>query len=158
MRCWLLVTVAAVLSCGSAAAGACSGSPGPEWAGSSCAFMTVGSQCTAACPSGQQGSGYAADCTIAGWQVAAKNCSEIPPDKPIYIPIPCKSPPGGNAPSGTAGWPADCAGKADGESCKAACDKIYSNIGEGYSALCQAGQWTVKSGGGCKGEQATSAS
>ncbi|WIA42680.1 hypothetical protein OEZ86_008638 [Tetradesmus obliquus] len=131
---------------------ACSGSPGPEWAGSSCTFMTVGSQCTAACPSGQQGSGYAADCIISGWQVAAKNCSDKQPDipdKPIYIPIPCKSPPGGSAPSGSTGWPADCAGKADGETCKAECDKLLSYTG-GYTALCQAGQWTVQQAGGCK--------
>ncbi|WIA42690.1 hypothetical protein OEZ86_008644 [Tetradesmus obliquus] len=38
--------------------------------------------------------------------------------------------------------------KADGATCKADCDKLLSYTG-GYTALCQAGQWTVQSGGGC---------
>jgi hypothetical protein len=76
--------------------------------------MAVGSQCTAPCPSGQHGVGYVAQCTIAGWQVAARDCSDViqlPPRKPCnFLPTP-------NAPAGSNGWAADCAGRGDGQTC-----------------------------------------
>ncbi|WIA08138.1 hypothetical protein OEZ85_007594 [Tetradesmus obliquus] len=102
----------------------CSGSPGPEWANSGCAFMSVGSQCTAARPSGQQGIGYVASCTIAGWQVTARDCSNIPTTC-SFLPTP-------NAPEGSKGWSSDCAGRANGESCQAACDGLNPYFGRGY--------------------------
>ncbi|WIA40167.1 hypothetical protein OEZ86_013564 [Tetradesmus obliquus] len=127
----------------------CSGSPGPEWTNSSCAFMPVGSQCTAACPSGQQGIGYVASCTIGGWQVTARDCSTIIVEVPT-----CKSLPTPSAPAGSTGWAADCVGRGDGETCRAACavsnDIMSSYTGPGYSAVCQAGQWTLQPGGECK--------
>ncbi|WIA40163.1 hypothetical protein OEZ86_013560 [Tetradesmus obliquus] len=127
----------------------CSGSPGPEWTNSSCAFMSVGSQCTATCPSGQQGIGYVASCTIGGWQVTARDCSPI-----IEVPT-CNSLPTPNAPAGSKGWAADCVGRRDGETCQAACDVSnlkYFEPGQnvGYSVLCQAGQWVLQPGGVCK--------
>jgi hypothetical protein len=120
------------------ATGSCSGSPGPEWADSGCTFMHVGHKCTAPCASGQQGVGYVADCTIAGWHVMARDCSDVvqpPPRRPcIFLPTP-------NAPAGSKGWAADCAGRGDGERCQAACDGLNSYFGRGYTGLCQDGQW-----------------
>jgi hypothetical protein len=106
--------------------------------------MRVGSQCTAQCPSGQQGVGYVAECTYVGWQVTARDCSDVPlPPKPCnFLPTP-------NAPAGSKGWAADCAGRGDGESCQAKCDGASSYFGQGYTALCQDGQWMVQPGGRC---------
>uniref|UniRef100_A0A383VLH2 Sushi domain-containing protein n=1 Tax=Tetradesmus obliquus TaxID=3088 RepID=A0A383VLH2_TETOB len=121
----------------------CSGSPGPKWANSSCAFMSVGSQCTAACPEDQQGIRNVASCTIGGWQVTARDCSNISTTC-SFLPTP-------NAPEGSKGWASDCAGRANGESCQAACDGLNAYFGRGYSALCQDGEWVVQPGGGCRG-------
>jgi hypothetical protein len=109
--------------------------------------MTVGSQCTAPCPSGRQGVGYVAQCTIVGWQVTARDCSDVPPPRK-----PCNFLPTLNAPAGSKGWAAGCAGRKDGESCQASCDGINSYFGSGYTALCWDGQWAVQLGGGCHGK------
>ncbi|WIA40966.1 hypothetical protein OEZ86_004616 [Tetradesmus obliquus] len=95
----------------------CSGSPGPEWAGSGCTGLRVGSKCTVPCPSGQQGVGFVAESALQ---------------------------------AGSKGWGADCAGRANGETCQAACDGVNAYFGQGYSALCQNGEWTVLPSGGCR--------
>ncbi|WIA20647.1 hypothetical protein OEZ85_005025 [Tetradesmus obliquus] len=120
----------------------CSGSPGPEWAGSGCTGLRVGSKCTVPCPSGQQGVGFVAECSFAGWQVSARDCSDVPTT--------CNFLPTLNAPAGSKGWGADCAGRANGETCQAACDGVNAYFGQGYSALCQNGEWTVLPSGGCR--------
>uniref|UniRef100_A0A383WDU4 Tyrosine-protein kinase ephrin type A/B receptor-like domain-containing protein n=1 Tax=Tetradesmus obliquus TaxID=3088 RepID=A0A383WDU4_TETOB len=121
---------------------ACRGSPGPEWADSGCAGRSVGSNCTEPCGTGQQGIGYVAECTIGGWQVTARDCSDVPTT--------CSLLPTANAPAGSKGWNNDCAGRGNGEFCQALCDGLNAYFGQGYSALCQDGQWTVQPGGRCQ--------
>jgi hypothetical protein len=160
---WLLVHIRSVLllllchgvACTAAAAAAasaptaaasCGGSPGPEWADSGCAFTRVGSQCIAPCPTGQQGVGYVAVCTTTGWQVTARDCANVTAPAPA-APQTCNFLPTASPPAGSKGWAAECAGRNDGETCRAACDGINSYFGKGYTALCQAGQWAVQPGG-----------
>jgi hypothetical protein len=130
-------------------AGSCSGSPGPEWADSNCEFTKIGIQCKAPCNSSLQGSGYVAECTVTGWQVLSRDCNNNTEAKPL---APCNFSPPGNAPAGSTGWSNNCAGRADGQTCKAACDGASSFFGRGYTALCQDGQWAVLPGGDCHGE------
>jgi hypothetical protein len=83
-------------------------------------------------------------CTIAGWQVAARDCSDDPPPRK-----PCNFLPTSNAPAGSKGWAVDCAGRADGKFCQAPCGGANSYFGQGYTAMCQNGQWTVQPDGRC---------
>jgi hypothetical protein len=62
------------LKSAAASAGTCSGSPGPEWASSSCAGTRVGLQCNASCSGSPVGSGYTAVCTRRGWQRLVPDC------------------------------------------------------------------------------------
>jgi hypothetical protein len=139
-------------------AGSCNGSPGTEWAESGCASMRVGSKCPAPCTSNQQGAGYVAECTMIGWQVTARDCAnvttpsnELNETRPV-TPEFCPSLPTANAPAGSNGWETGCAGRADGQICQATCDGNNSYVGPGYTARCQAGQWTVQPSGSCEGE------
>jgi hypothetical protein len=86
-----------------------------------------------------------AECSISGWQVTARDCTTSTCN---FLPTP-------NAPDGSKGWSDDCAGRGDGESCTAACDGVNSYFGQGYTAVFQAGQWTVQPGGECRGKHAS---
>jgi hypothetical protein len=144
--------IAHLARCYCAAAGSCSGSPGPEWADSGCGFTHVGSKCIVSCSNGQQGIGFVAECTMRGWQVTARDCANVTPPEPEILPKACGFLPSPNAPLGSKGWAADCAGRDHGQTCKAACDGINSYFGRGYTALCQDGHWKVQPGGTCEGK------
>jgi hypothetical protein len=100
-----------------------------------------------------QGSGFVAECTLGGWQVLSRDCINKT-DVPLQLVI-CNFLPTGNVPAGSKGWSTSCAGKADGETCQAACDGANAFFGKGYTAVCGAGEWTPLPGGGCKGESYT---
>jgi hypothetical protein len=140
-----VVSAVAAATVAGAALVSCTGTPGPEWADSGCDYTRVGSNCTASCPSGQQGIGHVATCTVRGWQVTARDCRNST----------CTSLPTVNAPPGSKGWDSECAGRDDGETCQAACEASSALVvykGPGYTSTCEAGQWTVQPGGGCAGK------
>ncbi|WIA41032.1 hypothetical protein OEZ86_004670 [Tetradesmus obliquus] len=120
---------------------------GWPWNAKPCASAAVGQQCFTTCiwPA-YDGSGYYVTCLPDGsWSGPGgfcfpRSCSGSP--GPDFLPTP-------NAPAGSKGWSADCAGRANGGTCRAACDGLNSFFGQGYTAVCQAGQWTVQPGAGC---------